>query len=988
MKELKIDVDNLCSFMPQDKVGNFTQQTPQGILQKTLEAITSNEETGKTLHDIQKDLGAEQQAKDLYVSRLEAKVKTLDKYAEELSQMEGDVQRLHARRDNQQMIEMLKAKLLQLESIKQKEVVVTLNNELQGILDELEEKQESIAPLESYERDIKKKIGAHDKASEALNDKLKATDTLCKQHKKSADEKDEELANLAAELKNSAKNRQKTERERAECVKTISRQEQQLRQSTENVPKLEAKLAELSESIKEKEERMHSLQDAQMEAQEVVERINTELNSVNREMKNIKDPFETFKRKLQQDHNTVDDVKLMDYVQKEKANIGFEKDVLGPIGVYLNFKDPIVACIAEKAIGQKKLLAYIVQCNADEQKLRRMNRAVQIFNITNLNPPGRPFSSAALKETLIPGLVGYLTDHIECPPIVRAFLLDQGSLNSHFFAKTDSHGNIKTEHFENLCPNRPNAPKFFTLCVAVAGSGRAQGSLQIHSGQRSKYNQANLTSKSESHFLETRLLQCTGDDSSASAGATQALEKKLAALKKEHAATEESHKTCQRESAKARDEIGSLSSTRKDLAKKLKEPETFRQQIARLKSDLKRHEEMLAKDPAVENRQTLKRRRDTIHGILDSVTGMTKAIMARGDLDNQFAVELECIKALEKGSHEVHESLNVARESLTTLKTAKKNAERRRDEAKAKLDECNENLKQLQLAQGKERGGFREFWARMLDATKDYADVDTVGARIAYLQAQVDNVYDNDNVLVRYNDTKAKHADLRREVELNQDEEQRLHDSIHNRMKKWKEQVDAVTEKLNAQFGVYMSDLGYEGEVELREKGNVDSFEMQMKVSFHNAGSDILTDLSGLRHSGGERAVSTIMYLMALQEMTHAPFRAVDEINQGMDERNERLVFDRIVKSCCDDKNKPQYFLVSPKLLQGLLAMSHDDVTVLMVWNGPGIVNKFKFSELVDRFEAVQGGAKRGRGNDDDEEPHGGGLLVGQAEEKDEGDRV
>ena len=37
------------------------------------------------------------------------------------------------------------------------------------------------------------------------------------------------------------------------------------------------------------------------------------------------------------------------------------------------------------------------------------------------------------------------------------------------------------------------------------------------------------------------------------------------------------------------------------------------------------------------------------------------------------------------------------------------------------------------------------------------------------------------------------------------------------------------------------------------------------------------------------------MYLMAMQDMNHSPFRMVDEINQGMDERNERLVFSRIV---------------------------------------------------------------------------------------------
>jgi hypothetical protein len=39
MKGMNIDVDNICSFMPQDKVGSFTQLSPQGVLQKTLQSI-------------------------------------------------------------------------------------------------------------------------------------------------------------------------------------------------------------------------------------------------------------------------------------------------------------------------------------------------------------------------------------------------------------------------------------------------------------------------------------------------------------------------------------------------------------------------------------------------------------------------------------------------------------------------------------------------------------------------------------------------------------------------------------------------------------------------------------------------------------------------------------------------------------------------------------------------------------------------------------
>jgi chromosome segregation ATPase len=55
--------------------------------------------------------------------------------------------------------------------------------------------------------------------------------------------------------------------------------------------------------------------------------------------------------------------------------------------------------------------------------------------------------------------------------------------------------------------------------------------------------------------------------------------------------------------------------------------------------------------------------------------------------------------------------------------------------------------------------------------------------------------------------------------------------------------------------------------------------------------------LTGQRQSGGERAVSTILCLMSLQSLARAPFRVVDEINQGMDPRNERMIHEQIVKS-------------------------------------------------------------------------------------------
>ena len=83
------------------------------------------------------------------------------------------------------------------------------------------------------------------------------------------------------------------------------------------------------------------------------------------------------------------------------------------------------------------------------------------------------------------------------------------------------------------------------------------------------------------------------------------------------------------------------------------------------------------------------------------------------------------------------------------------------------------------------------------------------------------------------------------------------------------------------------------------------------------------------------------MYLMALQDMMVSPFRCVDEINQGLDERNERLVFKRIVSNSTRVPGKAgptdhsgQYFLITPKLLPNLYDMEVEAMTVLFIFNG------------------------------------------------------
>jgi structural maintenance of chromosomes protein 5 len=98
--------------------------------------------------------------------------------------------------------------------------------------------------------------------------------------------------------------------------------------------------------------------------------------------------------------------------------------------------------------------------------------------------------------------------------------------------------------------------------------------------------------------------------------------------------------------------------------------------------------------------------------------------------------------------------------------------------------------------------------------------------------------------------------------------------------------IAAISEKFSENF----ARIGSVGEVGLLETGeDYHDYAVQIRVKFRDVGD--LEVLSASHHSGGEKSVSTIMFLLSLQKITSTPFRVVDEINQGMDQTNERKVF-------------------------------------------------------------------------------------------------
>jgi structural maintenance of chromosomes protein 5 len=130
---------------------------------------------------------------------------------------------------------------------------------------------------------------------------------------------------------------------------------------------------------------------------------------------------------------------------------------------------------------------------------------------------------------------------------------------------------------------------------------------------------------------------------------------------------------------------------------------------------------------------------------------------------------------------------------------------------------------------------------------------------------------------------------------------------IEERRLMWEPRLDKLVKRVSAAFSDAFESIGCAGEVLLSKGGDAgkprtedfEKWQLHIMVKFRE--SEKLQQLTAQRQSGGERSVSTIFFLMALQEMARAPFRVVDEINQGMDPRNERLVHKRMVETACKD---------------------------------------------------------------------------------------
>ncbi|KAF9822463.1 hypothetical protein SFRURICE_006546 [Spodoptera frugiperda] len=203
------------------------------------------------------------------------------------------------------------------------------------------------------------------------------------------------------------------------------------------------------------------------------------------------------------------------------------------------------------------------------------------------------------------------------------------------------------------------------------------------------------------------------------------------------------------------------------------------------------------------------------------------------------------------------------------------------------------------------------------------------------LQTKVDFMDKGDEQVIKEYEERERMIDRLRSEDMDSSNVTKTLEAKMNSIKKaWLPPLENLLRDIDKSFGDMFAKLGCAGEIKLEKAGD-DLLGISIScVRFRE--SEQLQQLTRHTQSGGERALSTALYLMALQRLSTVPFRCVDEINQGMDPINERKMFELLVKVTTECDNA-QYFLLTPKLLANL--NYNEKIMVHTIMNGRKIIH-------------------------------------------------
>jgi chromosome segregation ATPase len=946
-RSFSIQVDNLCQFLPQDRVVEFAALDPVELLVQTQRAAAPDymsewHDQLKTMRADQRKHQADQVERTEHLKNLEGRQ----------NMQRGDVERLRERAEQQEKLSALERlrpfpiyNVARDKYLAAKEQTREANAELAALQRECEPALAAVNAKDEYVKAVdavvKRRQRLVTRAQEDIRQKIKKQNTASEQHK---------ACELEIETEKKGAKTHKQERLRIDAqIKSLERQ-------LESEPPT-VDIAALNERTRELSRKQREIDDAAGEENAKQDDKVAQGRSLQQRITAAESSLNQLRSKAGQQINKLnqassDTAKAWDWIQKNRQT--FTGKVFGPAILECSVKDTRHANLIESVLGQADMVCITVTHKDDFNMLQREllnTQRLSDINLRMMDAPlsrwERPYSEAQLQQL---GLNTYVLDLLEGPDEVLSMLCDNRNIHMYGVAFQD----LSSQQFDGM--------------MSTTISSWATPTETYNVSRRKEYGDAGISTRT-ARIRPARFFTSQPVDTHAE----QEYRNTIAELKDELQEAQRQAEAHRATTARYGTEHKQILAQKKEIEAEKKQAQDARSEWQKLpvkiagyvtKRDAldERHASFRARLQEIADRQdklALDRAQDALT-LVSSVQSLQKletdnlqATLALIEGESDFQI-------LKAHSEEVRQNLAQREQDVRKLIAERDDLKK---VATAGLKACNELL--LNLSE-RETEIYSEFNTLNLDEYE--AEIDSTKARLEMVHGG------NPQILLEFEKRAGDIERAKRKLETIENELVELQQNIDEIRQKWEPELDQLIGQISDAFSENFAKINCAGQVEVyKEEDDFNKWAIQIQVKFrygtarlmlfinitliqHHRENEQLSVLDSHRQSGGERAVSTIFYLMALQSLARAPFRVVDEINQGMDPRNERMVHSRMVDIACSTHTS-QYFLITPKLLPNLTY--HPNMKVHCIASGeymPEGQGKLDFGALAQKALAVYGG--------------------------------
>ncbi|OCL06970.1 P-loop containing nucleoside triphosphate hydrolase protein [Glonium stellatum] len=888
-KSFAIQIDNLCQFLPQDRVVEFAQLTPVELLRETQraaapEAMVQMHEQLKNLRRDQKKLQATQIHEQEHLNAMQTKQ----------NMQRADVERMRERKNLQ-----VKARALEM-----MRPLVQYRVAKEQVEDAKNRKKEAQRDLKRLEREVEpslRAVNAKQLYRDKIQDVVKLRKALVPKAEQRADEFARKLGVIHEKIKdceNEIKAERQGDKDRKAEVTRIEQNISRIKRQIEEEP-IDFDPAEYNEKIREKSRRIREIEARAIELKREMHEAHSQVSQQNQRRQQALQELENLRSQTGQQGTKLrkassDTAMAWEWVQKNQSV--FEGQVYGPPIVECSVKDPRYADAVESFFQNSDFVAFTCTTRNDfkilqEQlygQLKLSDISIRVAN-RSLDQWRPPIPNEALRDY---NLSGWLLDFVAGPEPVLSMLCDSVQLHKTGITLE----NHNDEQFERL--------KESQIQSWVAGKQTYRVTRRREYGPMAVSTRVQPT-KQASYWTDQPI----------DVGAERELRQTIGELENEIKELQQLFERLKEEQSSLKQAIQEVKDEKYDLEKEKAQKQKLLSEFKVLPTKLASLEERKAGFEATG--ADLKIRILAIKTKSEGL-GLEKAQLA---LDYANAVEL---------LRKVHTDLLEAEVRLIEASSEADVLAEENSRVQAMLSQCRREVHEIE----QEYARLHNDAKALLDESRRIFQTRTeeeeaihteLGGNltITELNSEIESVTTRLDLMSDGNPNAIREFEKRaRDIEAMQKKLDELNGNLVHVQEEidlvraqWEPQLDVLVSQISDGFSKNFEKIGCAGQVSVHKDEDFDQWAIQIQVRFRE--HEQLSILDSHRQSGGERAVSTIFYLMSLQSMARSPFRVVDEINQGMDPRNERMVHERMVDIACQEHTS-QYFLITPKLLNGL----------------------------------------------------------------------